>query len=149
MMDVRFLLKLFDRTFMLKLFLLALLYSLVPLLDIWILFHLGDFVGKNLTLAVAAATGFFGVLLGIRSFLRTLDSLKEKIRQGQHPAEEFLHLIGILLGGLFLLTPGFFTDFLGVLLLIPAIRNALGRWIVRKARINLKEVYEYLKLYEL
>ena len=149
MMDVRFLLKIFDRTFMLKLFLLALLYSLVPLLDIWILFHLGDFVGKNLILALAATTGLFGVLLGIRAFLKTLEDLKEKIRQGQHPAEEFMHLIGILLGGLFLLTPGFFTDFLGVLLLLPGIRNAFGRWIMQKARINLKEVYEYLKLYEI
>ncbi len=148
-MDVRILLKLFDRTFMLKLFFLALAYSLVPLLDIYILFYLGGLVGNPLTLAVAAATGLLGVGLGSRNFLKTLDRLKDKIGRGLHPAEEFIDLIGILIGGILLLTPGFFTDLLGFLLFIPVVRSALGRWVVRKARINLKELYEYLKLYEI
>lgn len=148
MMNVRLILQFFDRTFILKLFFLALLYSLVPLMEIYLLFYLGGLVGNYLTLALAAATGLIGVLFGTRNFLKNLDLLRRKIRQGLHPTEEFVHLVGILIGGVFLLTPGFFTDLLGLLLFVPGIRNALGGWIIRKTRINLKELYEYLRLYD-
>jgi UPF0716 protein FxsA len=148
MLDFRLILRFFDQGFILKLLFLAMLYSLVPLFEIFLLFYLGGLVGNYLTLSMAASTGLLGVIFGVRGVQKNLVVLKEKVRSGQYPGEEFLHLVGILIGGIFLLTPGFFTDFLGFLLFIPPFRRGLGRWIVRRTRIDLKELYEYLKLYD-
>ena len=54
----------------------------------------------------------------------------------------------MLAASILLLTPGFITDTLGFLLFVPSVRNALGRWVLRKTRTDLKELYEYLKLEE-
>jgi UPF0716 family protein affecting phage T7 exclusion len=55
----------------------------------------------------------------------------------------------VLLGAVFLITPGFITDFLGFLLFIPFFRNKIGNLITRRMESRLKDIYEYLKLYEM
>jgi len=80
---------------------------------------------------------------------RTLDRLRAKIRQSQYPGREFVDLAGILVSSVLLLTPGFLTDFAGFLLLIPFFREALGRAIAKRLDKSFKEVYEYLRLYDL
>jgi len=144
-----YLLRFLDRTFVTKVMLLALLYSLLPLAEIFLLMaYVGDRIGTYLTLALAAAVGLAGLLLTLRAFYRNLEALSSKIRAGVYPEQEFVALIGILIAGLLLLTPGFITDFLGFLLFLPALRDALGRLVARLLRIDLKELYEYLKLSE-
>jgi UPF0716 protein FxsA len=149
MTEIRFIVKLLDRDFVFKLIFILLLYSLVPLAEIFLFLYLGDLVGNYLILVIAAMTGLIGVLIALRQVQKILSRLKVKIRRGEYPGREFVNLSGILAGSLFLLTPGFITDFLGFLLLVPPIREALGRLIARKLDGKLKEVYEYLRLYDL
>lgn len=145
--QANYVLRFFDRTFITKVLLLALLYSLLPLAEIFLLMAcVGSRIGTYFTLALAATVGLVGMLLTLGEFHRNLEILKGKIRAGVHPEEEFVALTGIFFAGVLLLTPGFITDLLGFLLFLPALRNALGRLVIRLIGINLKELYEYLKL---
>ena len=148
MNQARTLLRFFDRSFITRLLLLALLYSLLPLAEIFLLIYLGDRIGNYFTLALAALTGLIGMLFALRGFRRNLEILKTKIRAGEYPGEEFVTLTGIFLAAVLLLTPGFITDVLGLLLFVPVIRSGLGRLLIRLTRTDLKELYEYLKLYD-
>ena len=123
---------------------LALLYSLVPLAEIFLLIYLGGIIGNYITLALTASTGLAGMLVALNSFQKNLSRFKDKIREGVYPGKEFVTLTGVFTGGILLLTPGFITDFFGFLMFIPAIRNALGRVLIRKTQTGLKELYEYL-----
>jgi len=140
---------LFQKDFILKLLLLALLYSIIPLSETFLLFHLGGIIGNYLVLAVAAATGLLGLIIAFNEISAILKSLKIKIKDGTYPGKEFISMAGVLTGGLLLLTPGFITDSLGFLLFFPVFRNGVGMIITSKMENRLKEIYEYLKLYEL
>ena len=149
MMEFRLIFKFLDRDFVFKLIFLLLAYSLIPLAEIFLFLYLGDLIGNYLILALAATVGLIGVLLALREIQKTLDNLKKKIRKNQYPGKEFVDLVGILVGSIFLLTPGFITDFIGFLLLIPYFRDILGRVIAKRLDKKFKEIYEYLKLYDL
>ncbi len=149
MMSIRVFLRFLDRSFIIKLFLIALLYSLLPLSEIFLLIYLGGRIGNYLTLALAALTGLLGMVVALRAFQKNLASLKDRIRQGAYPGREFVNLTGIIIGGLLLLTPGFITDFCGFLLFVPVVRNAAGGAVVSRMQNSLKDLYEYLKLYDL
>ncbi len=146
--QAKFIFRFLDRTFITKLLILALLYSLLPLAEIFLIIYLGDRIGNYFTLALAAFTGLMGMLFALRGFQKNLQLLKDKIKKGVFPTEEFITLTGIFAAAILLLTPGFITDLLGFALFIPVIRSALGRFIIRATRANFKELYEYLKLYD-
>ncbi len=146
---VRVLLKFLEKDFLAKVFLLVLLYSLLPLSEVVLILYLGGVVGKYLTLACAASTGLVGVILAVSQFKSVLKRLEQKIKRGLYPGKEFMSIMGIFAGGILLLTPGFITDFLGLLLFMPFFRLAVGGFITRRMEKQLKEVYEYLRLYEL
>jgi len=149
MLDHRVVLRFLDRDFIVRMLFLMLLYSIVPLGEIFLFLYLGELVGNYLVLAVAALLGLIGVLIAMKQAQSVLTRLKVKIKQGLYPGAEFVNLVGILFGAIFLLTPGFVTDLLGFLLFIPPFRDVLGRAVTKKLDRNFKEIYEYLKLYDL
>lgn len=144
-----FLVRFFDREFVVKLLLAVLLYSLLPLAEIVLILSVGDIIGKYLTLAVTASTGLLGVLVAMRQLRGLVAAARASIRCGVYPGGEFVEIAGILLGSVLLMTPGFITDALGLLMLLPAVRRAAGRMITRRLQRHLAEVYEYLRLYDL
>ena len=146
MTEVRLVLKLLDRDFLFRVILALLLYSLVPLGEIFLFLYLGDLIGNYLILLLAAVAGLPGVLIAMGQIRRILDHLKAKIRDSAYPGKEFVDLVGILIGSLLLLTPGFVTDVVGYLLLVPFLRDRLAKVIARKLDSHFREVYEYLKL---
>jgi UPF0716 protein FxsA len=148
MQPAKVLLRLLDRTFVTKLLILGLLYSLIPLGEIFLLIYLGSRIGVYISLALAAFAGLIGMLAALRELRKNLESLRGKARKGQLPVQEFVNLTAILAASILLLTPGFITDTLGFLLFVPGIRDAWGRWVLAKTRTDLKELYEYLKLEE-
>ena len=129
-----------------KLILLLLIYSLVPLAEIFLFIYLGELIGNYLVLTLAAVAGMAGALIAGSQTRKTVERLMEKIRRGKYPGREFVDLSGIIVGGILLITPGFMTDVCGYLLLIPALRDRLGGFIARKLKRNFKELYEYLRL---
>lgn len=149
MFNLDFILHLFQKDFILKLLLLALLYSLVPLSETFLLLHLGGIFGNYIVLAVAATTGLIGLLIAFGEADSIIRQIKIKLKEDTYPGKEFVSLAGVLAGGLLLLTPGFITDSIGFLLFIPVFRNFVGKFIVSKMGGSFKNIYEYLKLDEL
>ena len=136
----------FDRGFAVRLLMIGLLISLLPLGDVFIFLYLNGMFGKYLLLAIASATALIGVLLILKGFFTITSHIRTKVLEGIYPMEEFAALAGLLLAGLFLVFPGFLTDFLGIIFLFPAVRLSIGKRLVRNMEDRLKEVYEYLKM---
>lgn len=149
MIEPRLLLRFLDKEFLVRLVFILLLYSLVPLGEIMLFLYLGELIGNYLVIALAAVIGLVGVLVDVAQMRSTLDRLRAKVRKGKYPGREFVDLAAMLVSSVLLLTPGFITDLVGFLLLVPALRQALGKAIAKRLDKNFKEVYAYLKLYDL
>jgi UPF0716 protein FxsA len=142
------LIRFFDTGFLLKAFNLLLLYSLIPLGEIYLLYIIAGRVGIYVTLAVAATTGLLGLFLAYSRAAKAAHTARAKVRDGYYPTAEFIELAGNLLGAVLVIIPGFATDAAGLLLLLPVFRNMAGRIITGRMQDRLKELYEYLKLYD-
>lgn len=105
----------------------ALIFFLVPLIEIYILIQVGQVIGALWTVFFVVLTAVIGVQLLRRQGLSTLSRAQQKLNNGEMPAEEMLEGMALVVAGAFLLTPGFFTDAFGFLLLFPPSRN----WIIR------------------
>ena len=138
--------RIIDRGFLLKALYLALLYSLVPVGEIAFVLYLKTFFSNNLLVAAVLFTGLLGVAVTWRLVSSSLRALNARVRSGSYPGKEFALLAGSLLTGLFLVTPGFITDLVGLLFVLPVIRRSTGGAITMRIEGRLKELYEYMKL---
>ena len=103
----------------------ALIFLLVPLLEIYILIQVGQVIGALWTVFFVVLTAVVGVQLLKSQGLSTLSRAQHKMNDGELPAQELMEGIALIVAGAFLLTPGFFTDAAGFLLLFPPTRAAL------------------------
>ena len=108
---------------------LALLFVMVPLIELVLLIQIGQLVGLLPTLALVVTTGVVGAALARREGLKTVLQLREDLSTGQLPAQAIMDGASILLGAAFLLTPGILTDLAGFTLLLPLSRRALQRQV--------------------
>lgn len=112
--------------------LLFLVFLIVPLIEIYLLLVIGGIIGPLPTVAMVVFTAVLGAwLLRIEGF-NTWFRLQQSMAQGKVPALEMVEGPILLVGGALLLTPGFFTDFLGFLCLLPSTRKRLARYILNK-----------------
>ena len=109
----------------------------VPIIEIGLFIQLGGFLGLWPTLAIVVATALIGSLLLRTQGLSTLEELKRTAETGQSPAGPMANGALILVAGLLLLTPGFFTDSFGFLLMVPPIRTLLIKWIATRAQMKI------------
>jgi len=110
--------------------LLILIFLGVPILEIAVFIQAGDILGLWPTLAAIVATAIIGGALIRAQGLATMDRARRSLDQGQAPVHEAFTGICLLLAGALLMTPGFLTDGVGFLLLIPPVRRSLGRWLL-------------------
>jgi UPF0716 protein FxsA len=115
------------------------LFTLVPLLELYLLIRLGTYVGAVDTIAIVIGTGIAGGLLAKSQGLAVLDRMRAELNQGRLPAESLFDGLLILMAGAMLVTPGLLTDGLGLLLLIPWSRQAIKSWLKRKMQEKLSE----------
>ena len=114
---------------------LLIVFLLVPLVEIYLLIKVGAIIGAFPTIFMVVFTAVLGAwLLRIQGF-STLARVRSTLEQGGIPAIEMVEGAVLLLAGALLLTPGFFTDTIGFLCLIPSLRRAvirfaLARWMV-------------------
>jgi len=109
------------------------LFILTPLLEIYLFIKIGTEIGALATIVLIAFTAVAGVVLLRYQGLSTLQNVQRQMQQGQIPAVGLLEGIMLFFAGALLLTPGFFTDTIGFLILIPAIRKNLALWILEKS----------------
>lgn len=102
--------------------LVATIFLVVPIIEIYLLIQVGQVIGAGWTIFLVVLTAVIGVgLLRIQG-LSTLNRAQQKLQQNELPAREILEGMGLVVAGALLLTPGFFTDTIGFLLLFPPTR---------------------------
>lgn len=107
---------------------LFILFLLVPLVEIYFLIKVGDVIGAGWTIFAVVSTAVIGAgLLRIQG-ASTLLRAQSSLAKGSLPAMEMMEGFALALSGILLLTPGFFTDTFGFLLLIPPVR----RWLINR-----------------
>lgn len=115
---------------------LFLLFLIVPVIEIYLLLKVGSLIGAVPTVAILLAISFLGAWLVRHQGFLVLRRIQTELAQGHLPAAELLDGALILVGGVLLLTPGFFTDFLGIFFLFPptrvAIKRMMGIWLQRR-----------------
>jgi len=114
---------------MLKLFLA---FTLVPALEIFLFIRLGGAIGLFNTFLVVILTGIVGAGLARWQGAETMFRIRQSLKQGVMPAEEMIDAGLIFVAGIVLLTPGFMTDTMGLLLLWPPSRRRLKIFLRRK-----------------
>jgi UPF0716 protein FxsA len=107
------------------------LFTIVPLVELYLLLVLGQWMGFWPTVAVVLVTAMLGAFLGKREGLRVWRSWQESLAQGRMPEEGILGGVLVLVGGVLLVTPGVLTDLTGLMLLFPPTRRRIAK-IVRK-----------------
>lgn len=106
-------------------FKLILLFTALPLTEIYLLVKVGNTIGVIPTALLVVGTGLVGAMLARKEGVSVLGRTREKFRQGKLPAEELIDGIVLLLSGAFLLTPGILTDVIGLVGLVPWFREKL------------------------
>jgi UPF0716 protein FxsA len=113
---------------------LALLFVIVPIVELMLLIQLGQVVGLMPTLLLVLATGVGGAILARAEGVRVFFQFQRELASGRLPGQAMLDGIAVLVGGAFLLTPGVLTDLVGFSLLFPPTR----RWIQKAVRARLE-----------
>jgi UPF0716 protein FxsA len=117
---------------------LFLLFVGVPLLDLFVLIQVGQWIGLWPTIGLVVVTGFAGASLARSEGLRTLWTIQKEMNQGRLPGDALFDGLAILLGGVLLLTPGILTDLVGFSFLVPATRRLLLKRIRASLERRLK-----------
>jgi UPF0716 protein FxsA len=111
---------------------LFILFSVVPIVEIWLLIKVGRVFGALPTVALLLVISSVGAWLAKSQGLRVITEIRDELAGGRVPGGPLLDGALILAGGILLLTPGFFTDFLGIFFLVPASRRLLKIWLRRR-----------------
>ena len=114
---------------------LLLLFILIPLLEIWLFILLGGFIGVYPTLLIILLTAVLGTFLVKTHGINVLKEIQNKFNELENPTEPIAHGAMILFAGALLLTPGFFTDTVGFLLLLPNVRKVAFFWLKNKMNL--------------
>jgi len=110
---------------------LLLLFTLVPLLEMYLLVKLGTVIGVGWTIALVVGTGVAGAWLARRQGLTVMREIRRDLESGRLPAGSVIDGLLILIAGAVLLTPGMITDAVGFALLIPPCRTVLRKTVTR------------------
>lgn len=100
----------------------------IPIIEIALFIELGGWVGLWPTIGLVVVTAILGAALLRAQGFAAMARLQQSMEAGGDPRGPLAHGVMILVAGLLMLTPGFFTDTVGFLLLIPPVRSALIAW---------------------
>ena len=102
---------------------LFLIFVVIPILEIYLFIHVGSQIGTVNTIITAIATAVIGIILVRKEGIRTLISLDRKLDHGELPAKEMVDGVILVVAGILLIVPGFFSDGVGFLLVFPWTRE--------------------------
>lgn len=103
-----------------------LLLIVVPVVEIYFLIQVGSVIGASSTILLIVFTAVVGAYLFRQQGLATFQRVQATIARDEIPAVEMIEGLVLMLSGGLLLTPGFFTDIIGFLCLVPALRTKLA-----------------------
>lgn len=112
------------------------LFLLIPLLEIYLLIKVGGIIGAWPTVFLVVFTAVLGAFLLRVQGLMTLNKVQVALARGEVPTMAMLEGVILVLCGALLLTPGFFTDALGFLGLMPPLRQAFIRGVLARGMVS-------------
>ncbi len=118
---------------------LILLFTVMPVVELVLLIHVGTYIGAWNTVAIVIITGVAGAFMAREQGFSTLRKIQDNVNSGVMPADEIINGILILCGGIMFLAPGFITDLLGFIMLIPPARNFIKKIIEKKIQKMIRE----------
>lgn len=116
------------------------LFLVVPFVELFVILQVGQAIGALNTVAALVLVSVVGAWLVKREGLGVVRRVQERVARGAVPGRELVDGALILFAGALLLTPGFVTDLVAILLLVPPVRAALRtsatRYLRRRADIR-------------
>jgi len=110
-------------------FKLFLLFLIVPVIEIYLIIKVGSVIGGLATVAILLCISLLGAYLVRNQGVRIVMQIREELSRGKLPAAQLLDGALVFIGSVLLMTPGFFTDFVGIFFLFPATRRMIKMWL--------------------
>jgi len=125
---------------------LLLLFTVVPLIELFLLIKIGGVIGVVPTIAIVIGTGVLGAGLARWQGLAVLRRINDDMTAGRLPTDALIDGLLILVAAALLLTPGLLTDTVGFVLLVPAsravVRKAVAAGIARRVQVKDPDVID-------
>lgn len=115
---------------------LLFLFIVVPIVEIALFVQVGGFLGLWPTIALVLVTAIVGASLVRSQGIATLMSVQQRLQQGELPAQQIVEGVMLAVSGVLLLTPGFMTDALGMVVLLPAPRAMLAKQLMSRVKVQ-------------
>lgn len=115
---------------------LFLLFLVVPIAELYVIVQVAGGIGVLETILLLIAISIAGAWLVKWQGLVTLARVQRRVASGQLPTAELVDGMLIILAGALMLTPGFLTDTVGLLLLLPPVRVPVRQLLLRRFRSN-------------
>ncbi len=126
-------------------FKLLMIFILIPLIELYFLLEISQFIGVFTTVMIIVFTGAAGVSIARRQGYQVINNIRSTLNAGKMPTDDLISALLILIGGVTLLTPGFLTDITGFLLILPGSRDLIAalvkKYFVKYAKENKVEVH--------
>jgi len=121
------------------------LFILIPLIELYFLLEISQFIGVFTTVMVIVFTGAAGVSIAKRQGYQVVNNIRSTLNAGKMPTDDLISALLILIGGVTLLTPGFLTDITGFLLILPGSRDLIAalvkKYFLKYVKENKVEVH--------
>jgi UPF0716 protein FxsA len=117
--------------------LLLALFVIVPIVEIYVIIQVGQAIGALWTIALLIADSIVGSMLMKSQGRAAWRRFQAALAEGRMPAREVLDGVLVIFGGAFLVTPGFCSDVVGALLLLPPTRAVIRRLVARRFTFGL------------
>lgn len=124
---------------------ILILFVIVPVTELYILIEVGKKIGSLTTIGIIILTGIIGAYLVKSQGFMILRKIQNDLNEGIMPGDSLIQGAIILAGGILLLTPGFVTDIVGFIFLIPVSRNIVKKYLLKWLKGKIKEGNFYFK----
>jgi UPF0716 protein FxsA len=118
---------------------LLILFVIVPVTELYILIEVGKKIGSLTTIGIIILTGIIGAYLVKGQGFMILKKIQNDLNEGIMPGDSLIQGAIILTGGILLLTPGFVTDIIGFIFLIPVSRRVVKKYLLKWLKGKIKE----------
>ncbi|WP_412727754.1 FxsA family protein [Alteromonas sp. D210916BOD_24] len=115
---------------------LFLLFALLPILEIALLVNVGSVIGGWNTIGLVILTAFIGAYFVRREGISTLQTAQAKMQRNEVPGKELVEGLMLVVAGVLLVTPGFITDILGFLFVLPGSRHLIAAQLSKQLKMR-------------
>ena len=113
-------------------------FLIVPVVELWGILQMGEWIGGWNTFFIILAMSALGAYFARSEGRKVWQDAQKQLQSGQLPGRALIDGIIVLVGGMLLLTPGFFSDLLGIILLLPItrpfFRHMVLQWLEKRMR---------------